>query len=316
MAFPAAMAQQAKIWRIGFLGLRSRPSAANPDPYYDAFIDQMRKLGYVEGKNLVIEGRFAEGKYERLPAFAAELVRAKVDVIVSHGTPGPKAALAATSTIPDVGLAANDPVASGMTTSLSRPGGNFTGLSLITVDVTQKQLDLLKTVRPRLSRVAVLMNPANPSHPTLFTSMKAAASTKGIQVLPMEASTADEIDRAFVTISRERPEALLVMADSFFTAPNRYSQIATLANAQRLPSIAVWRGYVTAGGLMSYGQDIAAYYRRGAEYVDKILKGAKAGDLPIEQPSTIYLAINRKTAKALRLTIPNELLLRVDEVVD
>jgi putative ABC transport system substrate-binding protein len=316
-AFRAALAQQqGKVWRIGFLGLRSRPSAENPDPYYDAFVDQLRRLGYVEGKNLVIEGRFADGKYDRLPGFAAELVRAQVDIIVSHGTPGPRAALAATSTIPVVGLAANDPVASGMTTSLSRPGGNFTGLSLISVDVTQKQLDLLKTLRPRLSRVAVLMNPSNPSHPELFTTMKAAAAAKGIEVLPVEASTAEEIDRAFVAVARERPHGLLIMADSFFIAPLRNRQIARLANAQSIPSISPWREYVLAGGLMSYGQNIAEYYRRGAEYVDKILKGTKPGDLPIEQPSNIYLAINRKTATALRLAIPNELLLRVDEVID
>jgi putative ABC transport system substrate-binding protein len=318
LAFGAAQTvlaqQQTRVWRVGFLGLRSRPSSINPDVYYNAFVDQLRKLGYVEGKNLIIEGRYADGNYERLAQLAADLVRLKVDVIVTHGTPGPRAALAATTSIPVIGLAAIDPVGSGFATSLSRPGKNFTGLSLISVDVGQKQLDLLSTLRPNLSSVAILVNPGNPANATILKSLQAAAAAKGIKIFAAPASTSEEIDRAFGAIARERADALVVAADAFFIG--RFAQISQLSVKHGIPSIAPWREYVTAGGLMSYGQNLSEYYRRGAEYVDKILRGAKPADLPIEQPTNIHLAINRNTAKMLALSIPPELLLRADELVD
>ena len=306
--------QQPKVWRIGFLAMRSRSTPSNPDVYYDAFVQGMRELGYVEGKNLVIEWRFADGKYERLPGLAAELVRMKVEVIVTHSAAGPQAAQRATSTIPIVFVTASDPVGSGFAVSLARPGGNLTGLSNIVSEVSPKHIELLKTMIPKLSRVAVLQNPGNSFHPANLKSIQAAAQQVGIKVLPVDARAPDEIERGFATMTRERAEAVIVAADAFFVQQRR--QIAELALKNRLPSMFPFREDVQAGGLMSYGQNLADSYRRAATYVDKILKGAKPGELPIEQPTRFHLAINRKTAKALGLNITNELLLRADEVIE
>jgi putative ABC transport system substrate-binding protein len=311
----AAIAQQqSKVPRIGFLAARSRSTPSNPDVYYDAFMQGMRELGYVEGKNLLIEWRFAEGKSERLPGLAAELVRMNVELIATHGTPATQAAQRATSTIPIVFAAASGPVASGFVASLARPGGNITGLSLTTVDVSPKHLELLKIMIPRLSRIAFLMNPDTSSHPAILKSVQAAAQTIGVKVLPLQARNPEDFERSFEAMTRERIEALILAPDTFYIWQRR--QYATLALKHRMPTMFPFREQVEAGGLMSYGQNLADHYRRAASYVDRILKGAKPGELPIEQPTRLHLAINRKTAGALGLTIPQELLLRADEVIE
>lgn len=312
-ALPALAQQKGKVWRIGFLAPRSRPTAADPD-VYSAFPQGMRELGYVEGKHFVIEWRFADGKFERLPGLAAELVKMKVDVIVAAGTAATQMAQRATTTIPIVIAASVDPVGSGFVKSLARPGGNITGLSLATSDFSPKHLELLMTAVPKLSRVAVLVNPDNSAHPGVLKSVQAAAQKLGVQVLPVTARTPEDIERGFAMMKRERAEAVIVAADAFFVLQRR--QIVELALKHRLASMATNREYAAAGGLMSYGQNVADFYRRAATFVDKILKGAKPGDLPIDQPTIFELVINRKTAKTLGITIPQELLLRADRVIE
>ena len=274
----------------------------------------MRELGYVEGKNLVIEWRFADNKYERLPGLAAELVRLNVEVLVSHSTPGTEALVRATTTIPIVLTAVADPVGSGFASSLARPDKNITGLSLVSADLTQKHVELLKIMVPALSRLGVLTNSGSSFHPSLLKSVQAAAQARGVQVVSASAATPEEIERGYAKLARERANAAIALADSFFLSQLR--QIADLAVRHRIPTLYAQREYALQGGLISYGIDIRDAYRRAATYVDKILKGAKPGDLPIEQPTKIHLAINRKTAKALGLTIPQEMLLRANEVID
>ena len=309
-----SLAQNAKVARIGFLAARARSTPSNPDIYYDAFIQGMHALGYVEGKNLAIEWRFADGKYEPLGGLAAELVLLKVEVIVTHGNAAIQAAQRATSAIPIVAAAANDPIGSGFVKSLARPGGNITGLSNISVDLSPKHVELLKFMLPKLSRIAMLANFGNSSHPAILKSLQAASQQVGIKVLPVEARTPDGIERGFAAMAKERAEAVVVPPDAFFIQQRR--QIPELALKHRMPSMFPFRDQVAAGGLMSYGQDLADHYRRAAAFVDKILKGARAGDLPIEQPTKIHLAINRKTATALGLRIPQELIGRADEVIE
>jgi putative ABC transport system substrate-binding protein len=306
--------QESKVRRIGFLAARSRSTPSNPDVYYDAFTQGMRELGYLEGKNLVVEWRFADGKSERLAGLAAELVRMKVEVIATHGTPATQAAQRATSTVPIVFAAASEPIGSGFAASLARPGGNITGLSLTAVDVSPKHLELLKMMIPRLSRIAFLMNPDTSSHPAILKSVQAAAQRIGVRVLPLHARNPGEFERGFDVMRRERTEAVILAPDTFYIGQRR--QYAELALKNRMPTMFSFREQVEAGGLMSYGQNLADHYRRAATYVDKILKGARPGELPIEQPTRLYLAINRKTAKALGLTISQELLLRADEVIE
>ncbi|MBI3374677.1 MAG: ABC transporter substrate-binding protein [Betaproteobacteria bacterium] len=306
--------QSGKVRRIGFLAARSRSTQSSPDVYYDAFEQAMRELGYVEGKNLVIEWRFADGKYERLPNLAAELVQLKVEVIATHSTPATQALKRATSTIPIVVASMGDPVASGFAASLAHPGGNITGLSNIPTDLGPKQTELLKRMMPALSRTAVLMNPGTSFHPGNLKSVQAAAQRLGVKVLPTNARTPEEIERGFAAMRLERAEAVIVLGDAFFSGQRR--QIAELAARNRLPSMSTFREDVVAGGLMSYGPNTADTWRRAANYVDRILKGAKPGELPIEQPTKIHLAINRKTAKALGITISKELLFRADEVIE
>ena len=306
--------QQGKVWRVGFLSQRRHVDFLDSDYYYGPFRQGMRELGYVEGKNLVIEWRSAEGKFERLPDLAAELVQLKVDVIVTAGTPAISAAQKATTTIPIVMGSAGDPVGSGFVKSLARPGGNITGLSNMVVDLGPKHLEMLRSMVPKLSRVAVLVNPSNSSHATILKSVQAAAQKTNIKVLPAEARTPQEIESAFSTMTQGNVGAVLVAIDAFFIQQGR--QIAELAAKHRLPSMSASREYVEAGGLMSYGQNLADNYRRAATYVDKILKGAKPGDLPVEQPTKFELIINGKTAKALGLTIPQSLLISADKVIE
>ena len=300
-----------RLWRVGFLALR-RPVSLGSDQF-GAFLYGMRELGYVEGKNLVVEWRFADGRSDRLQALAAELVGLKVDAILAAGTQAISATRHATTTVPIVMAGANDPVGSGFVTSLARPGGNVTGLSLLLDDVTPKQLEMLLAVMPRLARVALLANPANVSYVTLEANVQVAARRAGIEVLPVHARTPEEIDVAFAGIARDGAGAIIVASDALFTQQMR--QIAALAEKNRLPSIAPFRQYVEAGALMSYGQDFTEHFRRTAAYVDKVLKGAKPGDLPIEQPTKFELVINMKTAKALGLTIPQSLLLRAADII-
>ena len=275
----------------------------------------MRELGYVEGKNLAIEWRFAEGNYERLPDMAVELAGMKVEVIVVDSTPAARAAQRATRTIPIVAAILADPVGSGFAASLGRPGGNITGLSIITVDLAPKLLELLKTMLPKLSRAAILTHPDATHHPAIVKNTQAAALQFGIEISPVSARSVEDIERGFTTLTRERAVAVIVAGTPLFTGQMR--QIAALALQHRLASTyTVSPAYARAGGLMSYGADNIEYFHRAAGFVDKILKGAKPGDLPIEQPTKIHLAINRKTAKALGLKIPQELLLRADEVIE
>ena len=312
--FVSSAQQQSKVRRIGFLAVRSRSTSSNPDVLYDAFVEGMRELGYVEGKNLIIEWRFADGKFERLPGLAAEVVQMKVELIVTHSTPAMQALQRASGIIPIVTATVSDPVGNGFAASLARPGGNITGLSIIAIELNPKRLELLKIMIPTLSRVAILVNPGNPSHPAVLKSVQAAAQQVGIKILPVNARTPEEIERGFAMMKREHAEAVIIAADAFFFGQGR--QIAELALKNRMPSIFQDREHVEAGGLMSYGQNVTDFFRRAATYVDKILKGAKPGELPIEQPMRIHFAINRKTAKELGLNITNELLLRADKVIE
>jgi putative ABC transport system substrate-binding protein len=312
--FASFAQQQGKVWRIGFLAARSRSTASNPDAGYDAFMQGMRDLGYVEGKNLVIEWRFGDSKFERLPALAAELVRMKVELIVTHSTSATEVLQRAAGTIPIVTLGVSDPVSSGFAKSLAHPGGNITGISNLSGDISPKYLEMLRSMVPKLSHVAVLMNPENSFHATVLKNVQTAAQKSRIKILPVEARTAPEIEKAFSAMAREKAGAVIVARETLFTQQVR--QIADLAMKHRLPSITAVREYAEAGGLMSYGPNNADLYRRAATYVDKILKGAKPGDLPVEQPTTFELFINGKTAKALGLTIPQELLLRADKVIE
>jgi putative ABC transport system substrate-binding protein len=308
-----SLAQQlSKVARIGFLYYGSRQSSLDTGRY-NAFVEGMRKLGYVEGTNFIIEARFADGKLERLPALAAELVRLKVDVIVTQGTPVNRALQHATTTIPVVSTLTTDPVGDGFAASMARPGGNITGLSISAADLGPKLLELLKAAVPKLSRVAVLLHPENAAHPPRLKRIMSAAQKVGIQVVLAEAGTVQEIEHEFAMMTKERANAAIILADGFFVQESRST--AAQALKHRLPSISQSREYAEAGGLMSYGPNLVDNFRRAATYVDKILKGAKPGELPFEQPTRYSLVINHKTAMALGLTIPQALLLQADEVI-
>jgi putative tryptophan/tyrosine transport system substrate-binding protein len=309
----AAWAQKPKQWRIGFLSPRFPATPDDPD-VYAAFLDGMRKAGYVEGRNVVIEWRYAEGKLDRLPALAEDLVRSKVDVIVTAGTPASHAAQQATSTIPIVIGSATDLVASGFVASLARPGGNITGLSLNVVDVSPKHIELLKDVRPELKQLAVLVNLSHTAHPGTLARVRAAAQRASIKVLALDARDAEGIERAFGSIAREGAQGLIIVADTVFMQQRR--QIAELAVRHRVPSVFTDRRFPEAGGLMSYGQSLDENFRRAGTYVDRILKGAKPGELPVEQPMIFYLSVNRATAAKLGLKLPADFLSRANEVFD
>ena len=304
--------QPGKVHRIGFLGTASASDFAYAR-LIESFRQGLRDLGYEEGKNIVIEYRWAEGRAERLPDLAAELVRLKVDVIVSHGTPGPLAAKHATSTIPIVMTSAGDPVGSGLVASLARPGGNVTGLNLLAPELGGKRLQLLKEVVPGVSRVAVLWNAANPYPVLVWRETEVSAPTLGVQLQSLEVRGPYDFESAFGAAIRGRAGALLTVEDPL-TVIHR-TQIVDFAAKSRLPAMYGIREFVDVGGLMSYGANIADLYRRAATYVDKILKGAKPSDLPVEQPTKFEFVINLKTAKALGLTMPQSLLIRADQVI-
>ena len=299
-----------RAYRIGFLVPRSQ---ANFEARTEAFRAGLRELGYVEGKNLTIEWRFADGDYERLPALASELIRSKVDLLVVDSTPGVKAAQAATRSLPVVMISVGDPVGSGFVASLSRPGGNITGLSNVVGDVSAKYVELLHLAVPNLKAIGVLTNPDNSTHPRIVGQVRASASSIGLKVSPIPARTPGEIEAAFTTIRKEGGGALIFLGDPFFGQQGR--QIAELGLKNRMPTLLTNRALAEAGGLMSYGQDLAEHYRRAATYVDRILKGAKPGELPVEQSTKIELVINMRTAAALGIRIPQPLLLRADDVI-
>jgi len=309
----AAEAQpREKVPRVGYLspGSSSDPARLRR---FEAFRQGLRELGYVEGQNIAIESRWAEGKYDRYSALAADLVRLKVDVIVAVGGRATQDAQQATRTIPIVMSVVIDPVGSGLVASLARPGGNVTGLTIIAPDLAGKQFQLLKEVIPKLSRVALLTNPANPASAPFVREAEAAARALGVRLQTLAARDYQEIDSAFAVMTKERAGALVVLSDAIFT--NQRRQIAELAAKRRLPAMYGVREHAEAGGLMVYSANPLDLERRAATFVDKILKGAKPAALPVEQPSKFELIINLKTAKALGLTIPQSLLLRADEVI-
>jgi putative ABC transport system substrate-binding protein len=311
--FAAEAQQAAKVPRIGYLAANL---AANRH-LHEAFLQGLRDLGYVEGRNVVIEHRSAEGKLvERLPALAAELVALKVDVILAGGTPQALAAKQVTRTLPIVFAAHADPVGSGLVTSLARPGGNVTGLSLLAPELVGKRLEQLKQAVPGVNRVAVLWEPGAYVERTerdILKETEVAARALGVRLQFVEARGPADFDRAFSDMTRARAGALTVLPSTMFIIERR--RLVDLAAKNRLPAVYTSREYVDAGGLMAYGPSIADLFRRAATYVDRILKGAKAGDLPVEQPTKFELVINLKAAKALALTIPPSLLQRADEVI-
>ena len=308
----AAEAQQAaKVARIGYL---STTGAASPH-LPEAFRQGLRDLGYVEGRDVMIEYRDAEGKLERLRALAADLVALKVDVIVAPAYPGALAAKNATDTIPIIMVAVADPVQTGLIASLVRPGGNITGLALLAgPEMVGKLLELLKEAVPNLSRVAVLSNPANPMHVVRLREVAVAGRSLRVQLQILKAQGPEEFESAFAAMTRERAGALYVVGDPVLVRNRR--RLAELAAKSRLPAVYELKDHADAGGLMAYGPNLLDMYRRAATYVDRILKGAKPGDLPIEQPAKFELVINLKTAKALGLTIPPSLLARADQLLE
>jgi putative tryptophan/tyrosine transport system substrate-binding protein len=304
----AAEGQQAKkVPRIGVL-------TGPVDPGVEAFRQGLRELGYVESKSITIEHRSAEGKLDRLPDLAAELVRLKVDVIVGSGNLTITALKEATETIPIVIAIAADPVGNGFVASLARPGGNITGLTVIAEQLSRKRLELLKEINPRITRVAVTRSPITATHVVLWEETQAAAKALGIKVFPLDIRGPDDIENAFGTIAREHAEGLIVLPEPVsFTNRKR---IVDLAAKSRLLAMYPWKEFADSGGLLVYSPNRDDLWRRSATYVDKILKGAKPADLPVEQPTKFELVINLKTAKALGLTIPQTLLLRADQVIE
>jgi len=308
-----AGAQQAgRVHRIGYLtgGLSTdRPHLI------EAFRQGLRELGWVEGQNIVIEYRYAEGRFDRLPDLAAELVRLKVDIIVAVATPASAAAKNATGTIPIVGISLGDPVGTGLIASLARPGGNITGVSYsVGVETIGKGLELLNEIVPNVRWVAILSNPGNPLHAPAVRDLKVAARSLGEQLQLLDARGPTEFEGAFAAMAKERVGGLFVVADTMFNLHR--ARLVELAAKSRLPAAYGTRDAVESGGLMSYGPSLPDLFERGATYVDKILKGAKPADLPVEQPTKFELVINLKTAKALGLTIPPSLLARADEVIE
>ena len=302
--------QQAKIWRIGFLGAGTRSSLAGGDA---VFLESMRDLGYVEGRQFVMEWRFADGNEDRLPALASDLVRTKVDVIVAVSSFSVEAARKATSTTPIVMTGAGNPVASGFVSSLAHPGGNVTGISNVSVLVSSKYLELLRAAVPKATRVAVLVNPTHPNHPTVLAQIRQSADTMGVSILPFDLRSVDDIGRTIGAAVRDSAGALIVPPDPFFNSQT--NEIVELTANLHLPTMFGLRNGAEAGGLMSYEPNSAEMFARPAALVDKILKGAKPADLPVEQPTRFEFVINMKTARALGLKIPQTLLLRADEVI-
>jgi putative ABC transport system substrate-binding protein len=308
----AADAQQPadKVHRIGFLGSATSAGYARQ---LEALRQGLRDLGYVEGKNFVIDYRWAEGKYDRLPELAAELVRLKVDLIVTHGTPGSRAAKQATSTIPIVMAVSGDAVATGLVQSIARPGENITGATFFYPELNAKRLELVKEAVPHINRVGVLLNPDNPASLLAFKAMEVAARSLKLELHRFPVRGADEFENAFSAMAERQVEAVQIVEEPVPIA--NAARIANLAMKSRLPAIG-FKEFVESGGLMAYAVDFRDMFRRAAIFVDKILKGAKPADLPVEQATKFELVINLKTAKALGITIPPSILARADEVIE
>jgi putative ABC transport system substrate-binding protein len=309
----AAEAQPAgKVYRVGYLSASSREIQ---EPVYQALLQGLIGRGWIEGQNLIVERRWAGGRNERLPALATELVQRKVEVIVAVAEPAALAAKNATQSVPIVMFLVADPVGSKLVASLARPGGNVTGLTFTpTLELLGKRLALLKEAVPHASRVAILSNPANPSHVRELGEVQAAARPLKLHLQRLDARSPEEFDRAFAAMARERADGLLVLVDSMFTIHR--TRLAELSATHHLPTMHGIREYVVAGGLMAYGVNVVDYAQGAAIYVDRILRGAKPADLPVEQPTKLELVINLKTAKALGLTIPPSLLQRADQVIE
>ncbi len=310
VAVIAEAQQPAKVPRIGYL---VPGSASTSRSSVDGFRQGLRDLGYVEGKNIVIEYRYAEGRDDRVRDLAADLVRLKVDIIVTSSTVAVGAAKELTGTIPIVMTGTGDPVATGLVANLARPGGNVTGLSAVSSDLSTKQLELVREIVPRIRRVAVLFDPANPVNIPAWKEMEGVAPGLGLQLLPLEVRGPEEYEPAFGAAARGRADALLVRRDPI--NQNYQTRIVSLAAQSKLPAMCPLRQYVEVGGLVSYGVSTVDLSRRAAMYVDKILKGAKPADLPIEQPMKFEMVINLKAAKQIGLTIPPNVLVRADRVI-
>jgi ABC-type uncharacterized transport system substrate-binding protein len=306
--FAAWAQRESKVHRIGYLNLRAGPAQQD-----EAFVAALRELGYVEGRNLIIDYRWAAEKEEQLPVLAAELVALNVEVIVTSATPAVTAAKHATNTVPIVMAAAADPLGSGLVASLARPGGNVTGLTLLSTDLAGKRLQLMHTILPRAKQIGLLALGGLSATPLALAAMRAAAQTMDLEVLAQLVTKPEELPGAFIGFQKASVQALIVQL-SPLTLEQR-GTIVELAAQNRLPAMYENRAFVDDGGLVAYGPDAATMYRRAAVYVDKIFKGAKPGDLPIEQPTRFEFVINLKTAKALGITIPQLLLLRADEVI-
>jgi len=300
--------QPRKVPRVGVIGEGSPTDSGNAP-----FRQGLRELGYVEGQSVVIEDRYAHGVIDRVPNLAAELIRLGVDVLVVGGTVSAQSAKAVTTTVPIVFTQAGDPVGSGLVASLARPGGNATGLSNLTSELGGKQLELLKAAVPQISRVTVLYNPGNPAAGPGLNRAREAARALAVELQVLEVRQPNELTSAFSALAAWRAGAVLALSDPVFATET--AQLSKLAAKNRLPAIFATRRFAEAGGLLAYGPNLSDHYRRAATYVDKILKGAKPADLPVEQPTKFEFVINLKTAKALGLTIPQSLLLRADEVI-
>jgi putative tryptophan/tyrosine transport system substrate-binding protein len=311
LATPLTEAQPVRAYRIGFLSVASSSSMA---PRVDAFRQGLRELGYVEGQNITIEYRWGDGRNEQLASLAAELIRLKVGMVVSHGVAATGAAQKASATIPIVCFGCGDLVAAGLVASLARPGGNVTGQTNLASDMTGKRLHLLKETIPGLTRLAILWNPDNSASVSEVKETEAAARSLGLQLQSLGVRDPDGFESAFSSMTKARADALLVLSDAMLFGQRK--RIADLAATNRLPAIS-WTGeFAKSGGLMGYGPDLLAMSHRAATFVDRILKGAKPADLPIEQPTRFEFVVNLKTARALGLTIPKSILLRADDVIE
>ena len=309
VAWPlAAHAQQpGKVWRMGFI-------AHGHESFYDALFEGLREYGYEEGRNLIVERRYAQGQAERFKEFAAEMVRLNVDVIIVVTTPAALAVKKATTTIPIVHPNAIDPLNTGLIASLAHPGGNLTGGAQLSAEVSAKRLEILKRVVPRLSRVAALWNPANPALVFSWKETQGAARALGVTLQSHEVQGPKDFAAAFAMTADERPDALLVLQDA--VTMQQRNEIIDFAIQKRLPSMFQEKGWAVAGGLMSYGENLPSMYRRAAYFVDRIFKGAKPADLPVEQATKFDMVLNLKTAKAIGLTIPDSVLVLADEVIE
>ena len=308
---PLAASAQPKIPRIGFMGNSTAVLEAN---LLDAFREGLRELGYEEGRNIEIEFRWADGRYDKFPSLVAELIAANVDVIVTAGTPASLAVKKASTTIPLVMVAVGDPIGTGLVPSLARPGGNLTGLSSIAPDLEGKRLQLLREVAPALSHVGMFINSGNPFHVSSTKQARAAAQAMGIKLQLHDIRKSEDLDDAFDVIRKERPDALLILADRVFL--HNRQRIVDFTKEQRLPNVNAYKELVEVGGLMSYGPSYEDMHKRAAIYVDKILKGAKPADLPIEQPSKFTFIVNLRAAKALGVTVPSQLLGLSDQLIE